>query len=81
MRVGGWHRDEARVQVFADVTRQQARTILLGAGQPSRAITALLDRIQVHHGKDSFRSAGKDMPDGEVTYDQPSDRYTVTLQY
>jgi hypothetical protein len=80
-RVGGWHRGEPEPLVFADQTRQQARTVLLGAGQPSRFITALLDRIQVHHGKDSFRSGGAGMPDGEVTYDQPSGRYTITLQY
>jgi hypothetical protein len=79
-RAGGWHR-EPGPQVFADLTRLQARTILLGAGQRSRTITGLLDRIQVHHGKDSFRSAGADLPDGEVTYDQPTGRYTIALQH
>jgi hypothetical protein len=76
-RIGGWNRPEP--VVYSDRTRQQARAILLGAGQSSREITALLNRIQVHHGKDSFRSAGPDMPAGEVTYDMPSGRYTITF--
>jgi hypothetical protein len=80
-RVGGWHRHEHRQEVFPDVTRQRARTILTEAGQQDRAVTALLDRIQVHHGKDSFRSAGAGMPDGEVTYELVTGLYTVTLQY
>ena len=80
-RIGGWHRPSEPV-VYAGVTRQRARTILGVVAQlPSRDITALLNTVQVPHGKDSFRRAGKDMPEGEVTYDQPSGRYTITLQF
>lgn len=80
-RIGGWNRQPEQRVTHEDVTRERARTILAEAGLTDSAVRSLLNSIRVHNGKDSFRSGRVDQPDGEVTYDDLSGRYTIVLTY